>query len=115
MPNTSQTSQAPVFTPDGAVDITNSAELRDQMLEHVSTGARALVLDLDDVRYIDSSGLSVLVNVATVLEREKGQLVLCNVDSAVLKVLEMTRLTEYFELVENRDAAVQRASELAGA
>lgn len=108
--STTDAAQAPLFEPEGAIDINNSADLRDEMLEHVSTGAQSLVLDLHDVRYIDSSGLSALVNVATALERAEGQLVLCNVDSAVMKVLEMTRLTEYFVLAPNREAALAKAS-----
>ena len=102
-------SNVPVHEPEGAVDITNSVDLRESMLQQVEQGARALVLDLHAVRYVDSSGLSALVSVATALERVRGSLVLCNVDAAVMKVLEMTRLTEYFQLESSRNAAIERA------
>ena len=100
----------PVHDPDGAIDITNSVDLRERMLAEVEAGAPAIVFDLHAVRYIDSSGLSALVSVATALERNEGELVLCNVDAAVMKVLEMTRLTEYFVLERSREAAIERAN-----
>lgn len=100
----------PVHEPDGAIDITNSVDLRETMLAQTENGARAIVLDLGAVRYVDSSGLSALVSVATALEKVKGSLILCNVDAAVMKVLEMTRLTEYFLLESSRAAAHERAA-----
>lgn len=103
-------SSVPVHEPEGAVDITNSVDLRESMLNQVEDGARAVVLDLQAVRYVDSSGLSALVSVATALERVRGVLVLCNVDAAVMKVLEMTRLTEYFRLESSRNAAIEYAT-----
>lgn len=111
-PNVATNALVPVHEPDGAIDITNSVELRERMLAEVETGARVVVFDLHAVRYIDSSGLSALVSVATALERNRGELVLCNVDAAVMKVLEMTRLTEYFVLERSREAAIDRAARL---
>ncbi len=102
----------PLFEPEGAIDITNSAELRDAMLAQAASGARAIVLDLAAVRYVDSSGLSALVSAATSLERDQGQLFLCNVDAAVMKVLEMTRLTEYFAVEVSRESALEHAASL---
>lgn len=102
----------PVLSPEGAVDITNSSDLRDSMVAEVEGGQRAMVLDLSLVRYIDSSGLSALVHVATALEKQLGHLVLASIDPAVLKVLEMTRLTEYFVIVDSREEGLARAAEL---
>lgn len=99
----------PVHEPDGAIDITNSVDLRETMLTEAENGQRAIVLDMNAVRYVDSSGLSALVSVATALEKAEGSLILCNVDAAVMKVLEMTRLTEYFLLESSRAAAHERA------
>lgn len=107
--DTTEVRTVPLHQPEGAIDITNSVDLRDKMLEDVQAGAKAIVLDLDAVRYVDSSGLSALVSVATSFEREGGRIVLCNVDSAVMKVLEMTRLTEYFGVEDSREAALESA------
>jgi anti-sigma B factor antagonist len=102
----------PVHSPDRAIDITNSGELRDAMLEEIESGARTLIVDLEAVRYVDSSGLSSLVHVATTIEKRQGHILLCGLDTSVRKVLEMTRLTEYFEIVDDMERARARAMEL---
>ncbi len=102
----------PVHSPEHAIDITNSGALRDQMLAEIEGGARVIVVDLAGVRYVDSSGLSSLVNVATSLEKSGGHVVLCSLDPSVRKVLEMTRLTEYFVITDDQESALVKASEL---
>lgn len=104
----------PLHAPERAIDITNSGELRDAMLEQLEAGARTLVVDLSNVRYVDSSGLSSLVHVATTAEKTNGSIVLCGLDPSVRKVLEMTRLTEYFEITDDLESAQARAQELDG-
>lgn len=94
-----------VHRPEGAIDISNSADVRDAMLADVEAGARALILDLESVPYVDSSGLSSLLNVATALEGQGGKVFLCHLDPSVHKVLEMTRLTEYFVVTEDLEDA----------
>lgn len=94
-----------VHRPEGAIDISNSAELRDAMLVDIEAGARAMILDLESVPYVDSSGLSSLLNVATALEGRGGKIILCHLDPSVHKVLEMTRLTEYFVVTGDREEA----------
>jgi anti-sigma B factor antagonist len=101
----------PVHSPEHAIDITNSGDLRDAMLAQIEAGARSIVVDLSNVRYVDSSGLSSLVNVATTVETSGGHVILCGLDASVRKVLEMTRLTEYFEIMEDLESAIEKASE----
>ena len=109
---TATTARIPVHSPERAVDITNSGELRDTMLAQIEEGARTIVVDLSAVRYVDSSGLSSMVNVATTVEKNNGHIVLCGLDPSVRKVLEMTRLTEYFQITEDLESAVAKANEL---
>lgn len=110
--NTPSSAPIAVHHPERAIDITNSSEVRDAMLADVESGTRALIVDLESVRYVDSSGLSSLVNVATAVEGNGGRVFLCHVDPSVHKVLEMTRLTEYFVVVEDRDEATRQAQSM---
>ncbi len=97
-----------VFSPSGSIDITNSAALRDEMVQESSSGMSRILLDLAAIQYIDSSGLSALVGTVNELEKANAQLVLCNIDGSVLKVMELTRLTDFFEIVADRDAALEK-------
>lgn len=106
------TEAIPVHSPERAIDITNSAALRDELLAQIESGTRTFIIDLSDVRYVDSSGLSSMVHVATTLEKYDGRIVLCGLDPSVRKVLEMTRLTEYFDIRDDLENARARATEL---
>ena len=56
-----------------------------------------VLLNLDEVPYIDSGGLGVLVSKLVTLRRRNGQLKLCNLRPRASKVLEITRLLTIFE------------------
>jgi anti-sigma B factor antagonist len=67
----------------------------------------ALVIDLGNISFADSSGLSALL-LAHRLYRESGNaLVLCNLSDRVEKLLEISQLTNVFTIVPNRDEAVK--------
>jgi len=112
MEATDRINDVPVYAPEGSVDINNSAALRDSMLKELTSGCRAVVLDLAEVQYIDSSGLSALVATVNGYEKQGGTVLLCSADPAVMKVLEMTRLTDYFTIAEDREEALQKAGQL---
>jgi len=67
---------------------------------------RAIVLDLGEVGFIDSSGLGTMVRTLTSTRQVHGDLKLCNVPEHVRKVLELSRLTKIFETHESEEKAV---------
>lgn len=76
----------------GDVDISTSPALRTALAEATSSGARAVVVDLTDVAFIDSTALGVLVGAYTALRAVDGRLAIANDHEAVLKVLRITAL-----------------------
>ena len=58
----------------GEVDASNVDELSDNLLEGVSKNARAVVLDLTDTSYIDSSGISLIFDAAARLRNRRQEL-----------------------------------------
>lgn len=67
---------------------------------------RSIVLDLHQVKFIDSSGLGTMVRALTTTRQAHGDLKLCNVPDFVRKVLEISRLTAVFDLHESEERAV---------
>ena len=67
---------------------------------------RAIVLDLGEVGFIDSSGLGTMVRALTSTRQAHGDLKLCNVPEFVRKVLEMSRLTTVFDSHESEEKAI---------
>lgn len=58
----------------GEVDASNVADLSQRLLEAVSNKARALVLDLTETSYIDSSGISLIFDAAARMRNRRQQL-----------------------------------------
>jgi anti-anti-sigma factor len=58
----------------GEVDASNVEELTNQLLDAVSNKAKALVLDLTETSYIDSSGISLIFDAAARMKNRRQQL-----------------------------------------
>lgn len=58
----------------GEVDASNVADLTQQLLDSVSNQSRALVLDLSETSYIDSSGISLIFDAAARMKNRRQQL-----------------------------------------
>ena len=81
-----------VITVAGEVDISTSPALRDACLEAVNDGAGAVGLDLEGVTFLDSSGISVLVQARQRLVSMGRTLELRAVSRPVRRVLEVSGL-----------------------
>jgi anti-sigma B factor antagonist len=71
--------------------------LRDAVDRIVRLGRTKVLLNMDDVHYIDSGGVGMLASKYTSLRRRNGQLKLCNLHPRTTRVLDITRLLTVFE------------------
>lgn len=71
----------------GEVDVSNAAELREQLEEVLSGDATAVTIDLSQVPYIDSTGIGVLVGAAHRAKDKGVELVVSRPQSNVARVL----------------------------
>jgi anti-anti-sigma factor len=91
----------------GEVDLSNAASVTDRLIEATSNSATALVLDLSGTRYLDSSGVRMLFELAQRL-RNRGQdleLVVPD-DSNVRRVLLMTEVERVVPMSTSIESAV---------
>ena len=79
-----------------------------QTLDHaLNAGDARLVLDLSDVRWIDSSGVGVLVKSLTTAKQAGGSLKLVNPSKPALQTLKMCSLLPLFDIYAEEQEAVQ--------
>jgi len=90
----------------GDIDMGTSPELRRTLLNSLKAAPR-LVVNLRDVRYVDSSGIASLVEVLKEARNTQKRLVLFGLNRAVHEVLQLTRLTKIFEIRETEEDALQ--------
>jgi anti-sigma B factor antagonist len=95
-----------IATVRGDIDLHNSPELRDALLELLATNKpKNLVLNMCEVAYMDSSAIAVLVESLRKLRAGGGKLFLVAPQARVKSVLEIARLDMIFKIVaEEADA-----------
>jgi len=64
----------PVIALNGEIDVYTYPQLNEMIDKIVQEGANNIVVNMEDVRYIDSTGLGVLANTASKILLRKGQL-----------------------------------------
>jgi anti-sigma B factor antagonist len=94
-----------VLTVRGEVDVYSAPRLREKLVELVSEGHRHIVADLEQVDFLDSTGLGVLVGGLKRLRSHEGDLTLVCSQPRILKVFEITGLTNVFRISESVEEA----------
>jgi anti-sigma B factor antagonist len=89
----------------GEVDSLTSVELRDCLVGTLDDGARSLVVDCSRVTFIDSSGLSVLIDAHQHARVQLGSLIVRNPSPMVRRLLDMTGLTRELEVDDSAGTA----------
>jgi anti-sigma B factor antagonist len=99
-----------VLSVQGEIDVATAPQLRERLLELVGTGERDVILDLDGVGFLDSTGLGVIVGCLKRARTNGRDLVLVCTNRPILKVLEITGLTRVFAIHDTVDAAASSSS-----
>jgi anti-sigma B factor antagonist len=83
----------PVVVVRGEIDVATSPQLRNELNALVARGARVITLDFEEVSFVDSSGLGVLVGTYKRLrDEEQGSIRIVIAQASVRKVFEITGL-----------------------
>ncbi|HET6329323.1 MAG TPA: anti-sigma factor antagonist [Holophagaceae bacterium] len=107
---TRQEGSASVVTIQGKVNFEVTAQLRDVIRETVATQQpKLLVINLDGVSFIDSSGLGLLVAARNSVDKSGGKLHLSCLPPAVKKTFDQTNLTNYFSIFATEQDALRGA------
>jgi anti-anti-sigma factor len=86
-----------IIKPAGVIDGIQANQLRHQVGELLASGNNFVMLDLADVNFIDSSGLSAMIIALKMLRIAGGDLYLCSIAEPVQNLLKMTRMDRLFE------------------
>lgn len=96
----------------GELNAQSAPEFADALLEYALGEEAQLVIDLSNLKAIDSTGLSVLINLAARSRMSSGRLLLANPTPLIQGVLEVSRLNQFFDIydtVADADQAMQNA------
>ncbi|HKE99031.1 MAG TPA: STAS domain-containing protein [Actinomycetes bacterium] len=87
-----------ILTVGGEVDVYTAPKLREKLIQLVSDGSYNLVVDLENVDFLDSTGLGVLVGGLKRVRNHDGSLQLVCTQEKILKIFRITGLTKVFPI-----------------
>lgn len=83
-----KTGNALVISPEGRLDTLTAPELEKE-LQSSMNGITSLTLDLENLEYISSAGLRVLLSAQKIMNRS-GEMKVCHVNEIVMEIFEVT-------------------------
>jgi len=100
--------RATVVDVEGKVDLSTSAALRRSLFETLLNTPR-LALNLAAIRYIDSSGIAILIEVLKDSQRLQKEFVLFGLSPSVEQVFRLTHVSRIFQIFNTEQEAIGTA------
>lgn len=92
---------------DGEVDVYTAPKLKSRLIDLVDQGKFKIIVDLEKVDFMDSSGLGVLVGGLKRVRSHEGSIALICTQENILKIFRITGLVKVFPIFENEGQAIQ--------
>jgi anti-sigma B factor antagonist len=99
-----------VVAVSGEIDVYTAPKLREHLIDLVSGGHYHLIVDLEGVDFLDSTGLGVLVGGLKRVRSHDGSLDLVCSQDRILKIFRITGLTKVFTIHDSVSAALSGQS-----
>lgn len=94
-----------VKLPVDHLDTANSSEFKQAINDQVDAG-KQIILDLSNIRFVDSSGLGAFLSSLRRINNNGGHLMMCNLTTAVKALFELVRMNKVFDIYESLEIAV---------
>ena len=97
-----------IFKLNGRLDSNTSPELEKKLAGAMEGGARNMVLDFENLDYISSAGLRIILKTTKDLKRAEGALILCSMQDYVKEVFEIAGFDSFLPIVPTVDEALSK-------
>jgi anti-sigma B factor antagonist len=85
----------------------DTKEFNELLHKLISEGKKNVIVDLSEVKFMNSSGLGMLISGLTTMKRENGSLKLVKVTEKIESLLIITKLITIFESYESTEEALK--------
>ncbi len=96
---------------NGEMDLYNSYRLKELVMKMLEKKVERFIVNLEQVDYIDSSGIGALIYICSTIKKMNLRLVITNIHGSVKKVIELTKLMGYFPITPTIDEALAKMEE----
>ena len=99
-----------IIQPEGRINSADAAIFRHELNAAVDADDRAVVMDLEALTYISSSGLRVMLELAQTLNDRGARFALCSLSGSVQDVFRISGLGQVFTVSATRDEAMKKVA-----
>lgn len=92
---------------EGEVDVYTSPKLKETLLQLIEAGKEHLLINLNAVKYVDSSGLGVLVGRQKELKERDGSIHLICTNQSIVNIFNLTGLAKIFGIYRDEADALK--------
>ncbi len=91
-----------VIRPNGILDGTQATQFRREINDSLSKNTKIILIDFQDVTFMDSSGLGILVLALKNARTAGCELFLCSINEQIKMLFELTSMDQVFKIYANR-------------
>lgn len=91
---------------NGEIDVYTAPQFREAISDLITSGQKDLIIDMAGVSYMDSSGFGALLSATKKLKPSGGSVSLVQCNSAIDRILKITRLDTVFVTYQAIDEAI---------
>ena len=91
----------------GELDLYNSFKLKETFNLMVKKDIKRYIIDFKNLKYIDSSGIGALIRINFLINQPGMSLKMINLNGQVKEMIKLTKLYEYFPIVNNLEDAIK--------
>jgi anti-sigma B factor antagonist len=103
---TSKKGDVAIISLRGEIDVYTAPRLRQALIDLVEGGSKDIVVDMDKVDFLDSTGLGVLVGGLKRVKSNDGEMKLVVTQDRIMKIFDITGLAKVFPMFGSLDDAV---------
>ena len=87
-----------VIQPTGVLDVTNCNQLRREIMAVVDAGSRHVLVDCQNLTFMDSSGLAALVLASQKVSEANSKLAICSINQQIEMLFALSSMDDIFEI-----------------
>ena len=92
-----------VIQPSGILDGISANQLRREISDSVENGADMILVDFQDITFMNSTGIGALVSTLRTVRSAGSELFICSLNEQVQMIFKLTKMDRVFKPFTNRD------------
>lgn len=97
-----------IVQPSGILDNPKGTKFRDDITNLINNGAKVILVDFQEVTFMDSSGLGSLVLALKTVRASGAKIFICAINDQIKMLFELTSMDKVFTILENREEFISQ-------